>query len=120
MARVELYAVLDRYLAALEARDPARLAWHARAKTSENNVVLDPGDGLWGTITGRGGYDLRFADETTGQVGFFGSVVETRDESPLTLRIGVRDASSMRSRRWSCARPTQASVSRRRATQRSL
>ncbi|HUE11393.1 MAG TPA: hypothetical protein VMQ54_10670 [Steroidobacteraceae bacterium] len=91
MPRVELYAVLDRYLAALEARDPARLAWHARAKTSENNVVLERGDGLWGTITGRGGYDLRFADETTGQVGFFGSVVETRDESPLTLRIAVRE-----------------------------
>jgi hypothetical protein len=89
MSRGELYAVLDRYLAALEARDPARLDWAAGARTSENNVLLERGDGLWGTITGRGPYDLRFADETTGQVGFFGSVCETRDESPLTLRIAA-------------------------------
>src|SRR5208283_2736400 len=91
MSRSDLYAVLDRYLAALEARDPARIAWGPGARASENNVLLAAGDGLWGTITGRGGYDLRFADETTGQVGFFGSVIETRDESPLALRLAVRD-----------------------------
>jgi hypothetical protein len=89
--RADLYAVLDRYLAALEAQNAGRLEWHARARTSENNVELAAGDGLWGTISGRGGYDLRFADEETGQVGFFGSVIETRDESPLTVRIAVRD-----------------------------
>jgi hypothetical protein len=89
--RAQLYGFLDRYLAALDARDPQRIPWHTQARTSENNVELEAGDGLWGTITGRGSYDLRFADETTGQVGFFGSVIETRDESPLTLRIAVRD-----------------------------
>jgi hypothetical protein len=87
--RAELYAALDAYLAALEARDPSRCSWAGTVYHTENNVALEIGDGLWGTITGLGSYDLRFADVQTGQVGYFGSVVETRDESPLTVRLKV-------------------------------
>lgn len=87
--RNELYTVLDSYLAALKARDPARVAWAATVRNSENNVELLIGDGLWGTITALGGYDLRFADVQTGQVGYFGNVTETRDTSAFTLRLKV-------------------------------
>ena len=87
--RASLYAILDAYLAALRAGDPARVAWAREARCSENNVLLRPGDGLWATLSAMGAYDLRFADTQTGQVGFFGSVVETRDESPFTLRLKV-------------------------------
>lgn len=89
--REALYAVLDRYLAALRARDPAQAPWAAQVRNTENNVALEVGDGLWGTITGTGAYDLRFADPQTGQVGFFGSVRETHDESCFALRLGVQD-----------------------------
>jgi hypothetical protein len=85
-----LYAALDRYLEALLARDHARLAWAPGALVTENNVALEPGDGLWGTITGLGPYDLRFADVETGQVGLFTTVTETRDTSGACIRIGVR------------------------------
>ena len=61
--------MLDAYLVALKAKDPALAPWAAKAVTSENNVVLAVGDGMWGTVTGLGGYDLRFADTTAGQVG---------------------------------------------------
>lgn len=87
--RNELYTVLDSYLAALKARDPARVAWAATVRNSENNVELLIGDGLWGTITALGGYDLRFMDVQTGQVGYFGNVTETRDTSAFTLRLKV-------------------------------
>jgi len=87
--RAELYEVLDGYLAALAARDPAHCRWTATVSNTENNVALSVGDGLWGTLTELGPYDLRFADVRTGQVGFFGCVVETRDTSPLTIRIKV-------------------------------
>jgi hypothetical protein len=87
--RAELYAALDGYLAALKGRDPERCDWADPVYNTENNVALQIGDGLWGTITGLGSYDLRFADVDTGQVGFFGSAIETRDESPLTVRIRV-------------------------------
>jgi hypothetical protein len=81
--------VLDTYLAALLARNPARVDWAQGARTSENNVMLTVGDGLWGTITGIGGYRLRFADPKTGQVGYFGTVTETHEESAFTLRLAV-------------------------------
>ena len=50
--RACLYGVLDAYLNALKAKDPALAPWAAKAVTSENNVVLAAGDGLWGTVTG--------------------------------------------------------------------
>ncbi|MDE2597374.1 MAG: hypothetical protein KGL44_10895 [Sphingomonadales bacterium] len=87
MDRAALYTKLDTYLAALAARDHARLDWAAGALTSENNVMLDPGDGLWGTIDLLGTYDLRFADVAARQVGFFGVVHEHKDESALSLRL---------------------------------
>lgn len=89
MDRAELYGVLDGYLAALQDRAPQRLRWVAGAKTSENNVMLDVGDGLWGTIDRLGDYDLRFADTRTGQVGFFGVTHEHAEESGFALRLKV-------------------------------
>lgn len=87
--RAELYQALDRYLAALRSRDPDAVAWSAHVRNSENNVALMVGDGLWGTITALGDYDLRFADPATGQVGFFGTVEETAESSAFTLRLGL-------------------------------
>jgi hypothetical protein len=89
--REALYAALDRYLEALRERDPARLEWAPDAMVTENNVALAPGDGLWGTITGLGPYDLRFADVETGQVALFTTVTETRDTSGACIRIGLRE-----------------------------
>ena len=89
MNRRALYAVLDRFLAALNARDPQDLDWAPGAYHSENNVMLEIGDGVWGTIDRLGDYQLRFADEKTGQVGYFGTVIEPVEESAFTLRLAV-------------------------------
>ena len=88
--RADLYAALDRYCDALLARDPARIEWASDALVTENNVALEPGDGLWGTITGLGPYDLRFADVKTGQIGLFTTASETRDISGACIRLGLR------------------------------
>lgn len=88
-SRGELYATLDMFVAGLLARDPARVRWAERVMQTENNVALVVGDGLWNTITGRGDYDLRFADPMTGQVGLFSTVIETDDESAFSLRLGI-------------------------------
>lgn len=92
MTRAELYAVLDRFLAALNARDPHSLDWSAGANHSENNVMLEIGDGVWGTIDRLGDYQLRFADVKTRQVGYFGTVIEPIEESAFTLRLGLNEA----------------------------
>jgi len=85
--RPGLYALLERYLAALQARDPDRLPWAENPRITENNVALRPGDGLWGSITGFGGYALRFADPQTGSVGFHGVVDESGTRSPFAMRL---------------------------------
>lgn len=90
-ARADLYAVLDRYLDALRARDFARLDWGPGVFNTENNVRLEPGDGVWNTATAVGPYDLRFADEATSQVAVFTTIEETNAVSPACIRIGVQD-----------------------------
>jgi hypothetical protein len=89
--RACLYSALDSYLAALKARDPSRVRWAARVKPTENNVTLRVGDGLWGTITGLGPYEMRFADPEAGQVAVFGVVEETTTKAPYALRLKVEN-----------------------------
>jgi hypothetical protein len=84
-----LYGVLDGYLAALKAHAPGQVRWAAHAKSTENNVALRVGDGLWRTITGLGDYEMRFADPVTGQVAIFGVVEETTTPAPYALRLKV-------------------------------
>jgi hypothetical protein len=86
-----LYGFLDQYLDKLKAKDPGQLPWAKFVKNTENNVSLRVGDGLWGTITAMGDYDLRFADPTNGEVGFFGLVTETRTTSVYALRLKVEN-----------------------------
>ncbi|MCB5426640.1 hypothetical protein H0274_15370 [Altererythrobacter sp. CC-YST694] len=90
-SRDELYGALDMYLAALNARDPSKIRWADDPFNTENNVRLQPGDGLWNTITGQGPYDLRFADVKTGQVALFTCVEETNATSPAAIRLGLQD-----------------------------
>jgi hypothetical protein len=90
--RITLYAALDAYLAALVAKNPARVEWAKDVRTSENNVMIPVGEGLWGTITGLGTYQLRFADLLSGEVGYFGTVHEPLEESAFSLRLRVNAA----------------------------
>ncbi len=92
MDRATLYAALDQYLTALDARDTTTVRWAADARHSENNVMLEPGDGVWATVDRLGEYQLRFADPMTGGVGYFGTIVEPNEESAFSLRLRVNDA----------------------------
>ena len=91
MDRAGLYEVLDAYLGALARRDAQAVRWAAAPLTSENNVMLEVGDGLWGTVEALGAYRLRFADPVTGHVGYFGTVLEHFEESAFTVRLKVND-----------------------------
>jgi hypothetical protein len=89
MERDDLYQILNSYLKALSNRDSTAVNWNDAALTSENNVMLDRDDGLWGTIDSIGDYRLLFADPVTNQVGYFGTVHEHIEESAYTLRLKV-------------------------------
>ncbi len=53
--------------------------------------MLRPGDGLWGTLSALGDYDLRFADQQAGSVAFYGVVRETDISAPFAVRLTVRN-----------------------------
>jgi hypothetical protein len=107
--RACLYKVLDRYLVALKAHDAGRAGFAAGARTSENNVMLRPGDGLWGTISALGDYQLRFADAQTGSVAFYGVVRETDTAAPFAVRLQVRNG-AISEAETIVARPQEAEV----------
>jgi hypothetical protein len=86
-----LYGFLEQYLAALKAKDPSRLPLARNFRYSENNVMMKFPDGVWGTITGLGDYNLRTADPVNGAVGFYGIVQETNNTSVFALRLKVVD-----------------------------
>jgi len=86
-----LYGLVDQYLDALVAKDPSRLPWATMVKFTENNVSLQVGDGLWGTISGMGPEDVRAADPATGQAAYFGVIDERGNKSFFALRLKVED-----------------------------
>ncbi len=86
-----LYGFVDRYLAALVAKQPAQVPWSSNVKFTENNVELAIGDGLWGTITAKGRDDLRAADPASGEVAYFGVVDEHDVQSFFALRMRIED-----------------------------
>jgi len=90
MTREDLYAHAEAYLDALEVKDPTCLPWSERAVFTENNVWLEPGDGLWNTISARRRtYDLKSADPATGQVCWFGIVEEHGVPAIMGLRLCI-------------------------------
>jgi hypothetical protein len=88
--RACLTVIANQFLDGLVAHDPARIPWADSVRFTENNVPLAIGDGIWGTITGLGNYKLYVADETNGEIGFFGQVQEPNFPSLMAMRLQVR------------------------------
>jgi hypothetical protein len=87
--RTCLDGMVDKYLAALVAHDPNRLPLAVDVRFTENGQELRLGDGLWGTVSGPGKYKLYVADPEAGQVGFYGTLMESDTPVLLALRLKV-------------------------------
>lgn len=87
--RDELYALAERYLQALSARDAGGLPWADDAFITENNVVLARGDGCWNTVTALHPYRLFMAEPEAGQVAVFSAIEETDALNPVCVRLEV-------------------------------
>lgn len=107
--RACLYGVLDRYLAALRAHEPAQVPWASTVRYTENNVALHVGDGLWGTTLGYGDFVVRSADPQTGAVGYDGIIREADAASPFALRLKIV-AGHVAEAEAIIARPSEAGV----------
>jgi hypothetical protein len=74
--RACLEGLMEQYLGALVAHDPKRLPLSADVKYTEQDQMMDVGDGFWKTVTARGAYNHFFADPVGGQVGWMGTMRE--------------------------------------------
>jgi len=84
-----LEQMLERYVDALVARDPSKLSTTTSVVFTENGQRLALGDGLWHTVTGRGGYALRLADVERGQAVLMGTIREADVPTILVVRLKV-------------------------------
>ncbi len=87
--RACLEGVMDQYLAALVAHDPKRLPLSADAIYTENDQIMDIGDGFWKTVQGLGNYKHIFADPEFGQVAMMGTMREAGAVLLLSLRLRI-------------------------------
>jgi hypothetical protein len=84
--RTCLTGFIDRYIDALVARDLSRLLLAPGVKFTENGQRLPLGDGLWHTVTGKGGYRLEMADVDAGQAIAMGTI---READTRTIEKGL-------------------------------
>lgn len=88
--RACLEGVVDQYLAALVARDPKGLPLSADVRYTENDQVMELGDGFWKTVQGTGNYKHIFADPGAGQVAFMGTMREAGKPMLMSLRLRIQ------------------------------
>jgi len=87
--RACLEDLVNQYVAALVAHDPKRLPLAADVKYTENQQVMDIGDGFWNTITGVGNYKHYFADLVAGHAGFMGTFQESDHLVLMAVRLRI-------------------------------
>lgn len=89
--RTCLGSMLDTYLGAVIAHDPARAPLVVGFRQTENAINVAPGQGLWTSVTALGKVQRRYFDSVTGQAGYYGTVMEGSETAIVTLRLRVED-----------------------------
>ncbi|MCU1337961.1 MAG: hypothetical protein JWO19_3542 [Bryobacterales bacterium] len=84
-----LEGFVNQYLDSLVAHNAFGLPLAQKVRFSENDQLLDLGDGLWNVTTDLGTYKLYVSDPQSGQVGFFGTVRENGRPTALAVRLKV-------------------------------
>ena len=89
--RACLIGVMDQYLAAMIAHNPAAAAFATHVKFTENGVVLPIGTATWQTMDSLGAFKQYVADPQGHSVGFLGTIMERGHESILSVRLKLSD-----------------------------
>jgi hypothetical protein len=82
---------MNRFRVAMLDHDPSELPLATDARYTENGQELKIGDGLWGTLSGFGSYQLFIDDPTTGEVSFIGTTDESGMAGIIVARVKVAD-----------------------------
>lgn len=90
--RACLNRMVDNWLAALVAHDPARVPIVPHIRFVENTLDIRPGEGLWKTATAvPSTFKIYVPDPVAQQVGFIGVMRENDKPVELALRLKIRD-----------------------------
>lgn len=84
-----LAEMLEDYLDAVVAHDPAAAPLFVGFRQTENAVVVPRGEGMWRSATGLGSVQRRFFDPETGSAVYFGVVEEGGNAAIVMLRVRV-------------------------------
>lgn len=85
-----LESTIENYLQALVAQDVSRIKVADDVVFSENNQILELGDGSWKTFTGSGSYRHYFADPQTQQVAVISTMRENGKGVIYDLRLRLQ------------------------------
>jgi hypothetical protein len=88
--RASLEALMNQYLEALVAHEPARLPLSKKVKHTENTIAIPVGDGLWATASDLPTYRLYVCDPQGGQVGLYGYMKENGFPILIASRLRVQ------------------------------
>ena len=92
--RACLEQTVDRFLDAFIKHDPKLAPLTSGIKYTENGQRLEPGDGSWRTMVGKGTYRLFVDDVSAGQVAFIGTLREEnaaqKDGAPVLVALRLR------------------------------
>ena len=89
--RACLLGFVHGYLDALAQHQPTHAALDPKVRFTENDVVLAPGQGLWGSVGAVAATGLELADPDTGNAAWFGTVEEHGEPAYLALRLQVEN-----------------------------
>ncbi len=87
--RASLEGIMNRYLEALVAHEPARLPLSKKVKHTENTIPLPVGEGLGATASDLPTYRLYVCDPQGGQVGLFGLMKENSFPIIISSRLKI-------------------------------
>jgi hypothetical protein len=92
--RTCLERTVDTFLDAFIKHDPKLVPLASGVKYTESGQRLEPGDGSWRTMVGKGTYRLFVSDVAAGQVAFIGTLREEnsqqKDGAPVLVALRLR------------------------------
>jgi hypothetical protein len=102
--------MIDRYLGALVAHDPARAPLAHGVRFAQDDQPLRIGEALWRTVSGIGAYKHYFADPERGDAGLIGVVYENGVGAIFVLHLKVVDRQIAEAEQWVAHDPAGAAA----------
>src|SRR5512134_3997361 len=89
--RTCLRTMLDQYLSAVIKHDPYAAPLVVGFRQTENAINVQPGNGVWKTVTGLGKVQRRYLDPVTAQAAYYGTVEEGSSTAVVTVRVRIEN-----------------------------